>query len=178
MKKAADNSRREKKSIECLKNPPKSKLHRFFQLANSKYLWTEHFLSGRKERCVCASGDDSHWACIDPLGLCFISLDLCHHPRQSTSVQHLRGELSFIRPPRWRRLPFSGSPDPYFHFLLQLWLMESLQIGHIYSSEQNLYHHNRILIPLHCWWHRCYVKEPVNRWKLPPVHNLTILKLC
>lgn len=61
--------------------------------------------------CVCA--DDSHWACIDPLGLCFISLDLCHHPRQSTSVQHLRGELSFITPPRWRRSPFSASPDPF-----------------------------------------------------------------
>lgn len=42
-----------KSSIECLKKPPKSKLHRFFQLANSKYLWTEHFLSGRKENCVC-----------------------------------------------------------------------------------------------------------------------------
>lgn len=79
---------RHKESIwaECLKNPSESKLHRFFQLANFKYLWTEHFLSGRKESSVCVSC----WftlGCIDPLGLCFISLELCHHPlKKSTSV--------------------------------------------------------------------------------------------
>lgn len=44
----------------------KSKLHTFFQLSNSKYLWTEHFLSGRKGSAVCVSPIDSRWGVLIP----------------------------------------------------------------------------------------------------------------
>lgn len=64
--------------VQCLKNPPELKLHIFFQLANSKYLWTEHFLSGRKERSVCVSPVDSHWGVLIPWA--FASFHLSHHP--------------------------------------------------------------------------------------------------
>lgn len=63
-----------------------------------------------KEWELCVSPVDSHWACIDPLGLCFISLELCHHLSENTSVQHLYSTLSSITPVCRQRILFSGCP--------------------------------------------------------------------
>lgn len=52
-----ENPEREKKKLQR---------RRFFQLANSKYLWTEHFLSGRKQSSVCVSAVDSRWGVLIP----------------------------------------------------------------------------------------------------------------
>lgn len=128
--KAADNSRK-KSSIECLKKPPKSKLHRFFQLANSKYLWTEHFLSGRKENCVCVCLLMTHtgpvlipWAYASFHLISATILDKAHlsniYAVNCLLLRLLAGGVRHFQP---------------LQTLLWLQMMESLQIGHIYSSE-------------------------------------------
>lgn len=120
-----------KSSIECLKKPPKSKLHRFFQLANSKYLWTEHFLSGRKENCVCVCLLMTHtgpvlipWAYASFHLISATILDKAHlsniYAVNCLLLRLLAGGVRHFQP---------------LQTLLRLRLMESLQIGHIHSSE-------------------------------------------